>query len=118
MVPDFQLEVPSPTGGRVSRLAELKVIICCPTRYLPGATVKAVEKRAFLLQGEYKKARNADSQFVGTAAGQMGPVENKLLQCGDLQGLVVGAFGEGSEDLHSLVLVIAALCWPVGTSTI
>ena len=82
-------------------------------------TVKAVDERANLLQGEYtKQTRNADSQYVGTAAGQMGPVENKLLQCGDLQGLVVGAFGEGSEDLHSLVLVIAALCWPVGTSTI
>ena len=40
MVPDFQLEVPSPTGGRVSRLAELKDINCCPTRYPPGAVTK------------------------------------------------------------------------------
>ena len=85
MVPDFQLEVPSPTGGRVSRLAELKVISCCPTRYLPGAAGKAVDKRSHLLQGEYlKKARNADSQYVGTEEGQVGPVENKLLQFGDL----------------------------------
>ena len=37
MVPDFQLQVPCPTGGKVSRLAELKVITCCPTRYIPGA---------------------------------------------------------------------------------
>ena len=37
----------------------------------------------------------------------IGPVENKLLQYGDLQGLVVGAFGEGSVDLHELVQTIA-----------
>ena len=54
MVPDFQLEVPCPTGGKVSKLAELKVINCCQTRYSPGED-KAVDKRARLLQGEYKK---------------------------------------------------------------
>ena len=37
----------------------------------------------------------------------MGPVETKLLQFGDLQGLVIGAFGEASEDVHSLVQTIA-----------
>ena len=108
MVPDFQLEVPSPTGGRVSRLAELKVINCCPTRYPPGAGDKAVDRRAHLLQGEYRgKARKADNQFVGTEEGSVGPVENKLLQYGDLQGFVVGAFGEGSEDLHKFMQVLA-----------
>ena len=34
-------------------------------------------------------------------------MENKLRQFGEIQGLVVGAFGEGSEDLHSLVQTIA-----------
>ena len=38
---------------------------------------------------------------------EMGPVERKLLQYGNLVGLVVGAFGEGSEDLHSLVQSLA-----------
>ena len=52
MVPDFKLEVPSSTGGKVNKLAELKVINCCPTRYSPGARDKAVDKRARLLQGE------------------------------------------------------------------
>ena len=97
MVPDFQLEVPCPTGGKVSKLAELKVINCCPTRYLPWDEDKTVDKRAKLLQGEYKKkARDTDRKYGGTAEGTTGPVENKLLQFGDLQGLVVGAFGEGS----------------------
>ena len=108
MVPDFQFQVPCPTGGRVSRLAELKVINCCQTRYLPGAGPKAVDRRAKLLQGEYlRKAREADTQYLGIAKGQVGPVENKLLQYGDINGLVVGAFGEGSEDLHTLVQIIA-----------
>ena len=92
----------------MSRLAELKVISYCPTRYPPGSGDKAVDRRTKKLQGEYaEKARKADRQFVGTEEGSVGPVENKLLQYGDLQGLVVGAFGEGSEDLHSLVQVIA-----------
>ena len=108
MVPDFELQVPSPTGGRVSRLAELKVINCCPTRYPLGTRTKAVDRRANLLAGEYReKARKADRNYVGTDEDVVGPVENKLLQYGDLQGLVVGAFGEGSEDLHSFVQVIA-----------
>ena len=45
--------------------------------------------------------------YGASREGTTGPVENKLLQYGDLQGLVVGAFGEGSEDLHSLVQLLA-----------
>ena len=37
----------------------------------------------------------------------MGRVERKLLQFEDVLGLVVGAFGEGSEDLHDLVQKLA-----------
>ena len=32
-----------------------------------------------------------------------GPVETKLASMGEVKGVVVGAFGEGSEDLHSLI---------------
>ena len=46
-------------------------------------------------------------KFGGTTEGTIGPVETKLLQYGELQGLVAGAFGLGSEDLHSLVQIIA-----------
>ena len=92
----------------MSKLAELKVLNCCPTRYSPGARDKAVDKRARLLQGEYrKKAKDTDRKYGGTEEGVIGPVENKLRQFGEIQGLVVGAFGEGSEDLHSLVQTIA-----------
>lgn len=80
-----------PRGGKVSKLAELKGINCCPTCYTPGDRDKVVDKKAKLLHGEYKKkARDADRKFGGTAEGIIGPVESKLLQYGDLQGLLVG----------------------------
>ena len=43
----------------------------------------------------------------GVREGRVGQVETKLLQYGKLQGLVVGAFGDGSPNLHSLVQTIA-----------
>ena len=39
--------------------------------------------------------------------GVVGPIKRKLSEYGDLLGLVVGAWGEGSEDLHTLVQVLA-----------
>ena len=61
MVPDFMVELPSHTGGKTRKLAELKVINCCSTRYSPGQRGKAVDRRANLLQGEYRrKAREVD----------------------------------------------------------
>ena len=49
------------------------------------------------------KARNTDQQYCGTAPGTTGPVETKLGTLGEVKGVVVGAFGEGSDDLHSLI---------------
>ena len=103
MVPDFMLGMKNPTGGKVNRLAELKVINCCSSRYPLGKRDKAVDKRANMLQGEYRrKARDADRIYGGHIGENVGPVERKLLQFGDVIGLVVGAFGEGSEDIHDL----------------
>ena len=66
--------------------------------------MKAVDKRASELNGEYiSKARNTDRQYCGTALDATGPVETKLASMGEVKGVVVGAFGEGSEDLHSLI---------------
>ena len=53
------------------------------------------------------KARNTDQQFCGTAIGTTGPMEAKLASLGDMKGLVVGAFGECSEDLHTLIRHLA-----------
>ena len=100
--------MPSQTGAMERRLAELKVINCCPSRYPNGERVKAVDKRANLLPNEYrKKARDADRVYGNHNDEVAGPVERKLGQYGDLIGLVVGAFGEGSQDLHELVQKLA-----------
>ena len=108
MVPDFLVDVPCATGGKTSRLAELKIINCCPTRYSAGDRAKAVDKRARLLPNEYRrKAQEADRVYCNYAGERTGPVERKLLHYGELFGLVVGAFAEGSEDLHELVQKLA-----------
>ena len=61
-----------------------------------------------MLQNEYRrKAREADRVYGGRNPDEIGPVERKLLQFGEVIGLVVGAFGEGSEDLHELVQQMA-----------
>ena len=108
-MPDFRLRVPVAEGRRGGGelvLAELKVISSCPTRYQrnPRATVKAVDRRASTLPGEYvKHARSIDQEYGGTAQGTVGPVEAKLLSFPPLRRWVFGAWGEASEDVHLLV---------------
>ena len=109
LVPDFRLRVPA-VGGRPGGdemvLAELKVISSCPTRYPrnPRATVKAVDRRAATLPGEYvKHARQIDRDYGGIPEGTVGPVEAKLVSFPPLRRWVFGAWGEVSEDVHVLV---------------
>ncbi len=104
LLPDFKLELPNPLGGTSTTLAELKVLGAVRSRYPRGNRDKAVDRRARLLAGEYRrKVVTIDQQVLGTNRDQVGPLQRRLESFGELQGLVVGAFGEGSEDLHSLV---------------
>ena len=107
IVPDMRISIPE-EGNFVPRLHELKIISSSKTRYTPHRqgqeATRAVDKRASELNGEYiKKARTTDQLYCGTAPGTTGPVETKLARLGNVKGIVVGAFGEGSEDLHSLI---------------
>ena len=45
--------------------------------------------------------------MLATPRDQVGPLQRRLESFGDLKGLVVGAFGEGSEDLHNLIKTLA-----------
>ena len=47
--------------------------------------------------------------------GTVGPVERKLLELGEVRGIVAGNFGEVSEDTHALVAALAPAesGWPV-----
>ena len=59
---------------------------------------KAVDRRAWLLMSEYRrKARNVDKGVIGVGDRIVGPIEIKLAKYGDLLGLVVCAWGDGSK---------------------
>ena len=107
IVPDMRISIPI-EGNLVPRLHEIKLISSSKTRYTlhregQDAT-RAVDKRASELNAEYLvKARKTDQAYCGTAQGTVGPVELKLGSLGQVHGIVVGAFGEASDDLHSLI---------------
>ena len=104
---DLRITIPV-EGNLVPRLHEIKVISSSKTRYNPNhqgqEAPRAVDTRAGKLNQEYLvKARKTDQKYCGTAPGTTGPVETKLGTMGTVQGIVVGAFGEGSDALHTLI---------------
>ena len=48
-----------------------------------------------------------DRRFHNTREGDVGPLVSLLQSFGKLEGLVVGPWGNGSSDLHSLVRTLA-----------
>ena len=69
---------------------------------------KGVERRTAVLSEEYRKPlAKIDQKYHYTQPGQEGPLERRLQRYGNLQYLVMGAFQEGSKDLHSLLEVLA-----------
>ena len=87
---------------------EVKIISCSKTRYKPNSDKRAVDFRADHLQQEYLvKAREADRQHNGTPANTIGPVERKLVELGEVRGIVGGNFGEVSEQTHTLLAALA-----------
>ena len=53
------------------------------------------------------KARRTDQDYCGTEQYTVGPAEGKLGSLGRVHGIMVGAFGEGSDDLHALISHLA-----------
>ena len=95
-------------GNLVPSLHEIKIISSCKTRYAPQRggqeATKAVDIRAGQLHQSYvAKARATDRAYCGTPEGTVGPVERKLASMGEVEGLVVGAFGEVSAATHTLI---------------
>ena len=108
IVPDFRLEMPTPTGGTSPQLAELKIVSCCETWYPAGGKVRGTDKRANGLQTLYRsKARKVDEEVLGVGMDEKGPVEKRLEEFGQLLGLCFGAWGEASEGVHQLVQTLA-----------
>ena len=52
------------------------------------------------------KLEPLDRRYHQTAAGETGPLVRRLERFGKLKSLVVGPWGEGSNDLHRLVKVM------------
>ena len=97
-------------GGTVEGgvLHEVKIISCSKTRYKPNSPKRAVDSRADLLPQEYlNKARAADQNHNQIQPGTVGPVERKLLELGEVRGIVSGNFGEVSEHTHALLAALA-----------
>ena len=77
--------------------------------------MRAVDRRAGLLTQEYtRKARTVDRLYGGTQEGEVGRVESRLQSYGRVRGLVFGAWGEASEDVHALVQALASSRQEVG----
>ena len=101
LVPDFQIRLPTPEGPTDS-LAELKIIGAGVSWYPRGVDIKGVDKRADGLDRLYRnKLKSLDRKYHHTNHDQAGPLENRYDSYGKLDALVVGAFGEGSKDLHA-----------------
>ena len=72
LMSDFWLAMSDRIQG-IQRLAELKVVNCCSSRYQVDDRQKGVDRRARLLSSEYRrKARNVDREYVGTPEGEVG----------------------------------------------
>ena len=57
---------------------------------------------------EYRKPLALlDERYHGTQHGEVGPLVRRLDSYGQLQGLVIGAFQEGSQDVHALLDILA-----------
>ena len=115
LVPDFLVTLP--TG--IDTLMELKVVGLGRTWYVRGDTARcrAVAHRAREIPAEYvQKTRRLDGRSMSDPHGSPGHVEQKLASYGRIHALAFGAFGEASQDVHSLVNDLAcgraARDWP------
>ena len=111
-------------------LGEIKTIQVCPTRYKPNQGIErgaAVKARARAIPGEYEhKAMTADMSYNGCGAknitacrtagcgccDQVGPIRTELRKH-KIVGLVMGAYGEMSQEVHQMVRKLA----PIGAAT-
>ena len=106
MVPDFLLTTSN-------QLADVKTMSCCPSnypreRFRNGLRHDAVRVRQGKVQSQMRyKARRLDRTHNNHTDPTPGPVQAKLASYGRVLGLVCGAFGEGSPDLHALADGIA-----------
>ena len=107
LIPDFRIRLTTPEG-LTDHLAELKFISAGVSWFPRGVVGKGTDRRGNGLPRLYKKKLEPlDRLYHQTADGQIGPLVRRLQTYGKLESLVVGPWGEGSKDLHSLVKTLA-----------
>ena len=107
LIPDFRLRLPTPEGVS-DCLAELKITSAGVTCYPRGVEGRGTDRRANGLPRLYKnKLAKYDTKYHNTLPGQSGPLVQRLESYGKLWGLVVGPWGDGSKDMHSLIKIMA-----------
>ena len=106
LIPDYRLRLPTPEGNS-DCLAELKFVSAGVTWFPRGVQGRGTDRRSGLLQSEYRrKLAKYDQKYHGTSPDQSGPLVRRLDGYGKLWGLVVGPWGDGSKDLHTLVSAV------------
>ena len=115
--PDITADLPR-AGGRagdprtdVPTIVEVKTVVYCQSWYRP-LDVKAraaVDRRAAAVPGERRRdLHGLDRELFDVAEGTRGPFEARLdAYPGGVVGVAVGAFGEWSASLVSLVEALA-----------
>ena len=105
-ISDLILNYPANHGPGSQAIAELKLLSAGRTWY--HGSQKAVDIRGRQLPKSYRVcAQKIDQKYSGTTPGQVGPMEQRLIEFGDLQCLVAGQFGEVSQHVHDLLGTLA-----------
>ena len=96
--PDFLFNLPSTSGVRESRVADIKTVSCgAPSWYKAGQ--RGVDRRAARVPAEYDSKAKAMDRELGVQEGLLGPVGRRLQELGPVIPLVFGGFGEVSEGV-------------------
>jgi len=115
IIPDLMMALPVDGRGTVcaDTLLEVKTVTfttdCAAYAGARRATpVSAVKARADGLElSTERDLRKRDEAWCGTAAGAVGPMLARFREFGKLRGLVFGALGEASPDVHKLIGTLA-----------
>ena len=104
MIPDIQYNI-NQDMDISSTLGDVKTYSPCIEYINSYGNRKPVDIRADRVQADYiSKARQLDRNYNNIAVGEQGPVETRLRSYnnGVVDGLVVGPFGECSNQIHKL----------------
>jgi hypothetical protein len=115
MIPDLMIALPVDGRGTVTEdtLLEVKTITFTPqSAAYAGARratpVSGVRQRATGLETQtVRDLRRRDREWCGTQEGATGPLLARFRSFAKLRGLVFGALGEASPDVHKLLGVLA-----------